>query len=110
MSNFDDNPYAAGNFTDNDYGHVNEPAPHVPDYLIPSIVLAFFCQPLGIAAIVFAALASSEKGNRNYAKALSHAKNAKICLIIGVAGVIGIGLIYLFVIIMMIASGAAGAL
>ena len=46
----------------------------------------FCCQPLGIAAIVFSALANGEKSSGNYQKAMNHAKNAKTCLLIGVIG------------------------
>jgi len=108
MSNFNnnDNPYAADNFTDNSYGNFNTPVPNVPDYLVLSILETLFCcQPLGIAAIVFSVLASSEKNSRNYAKAISHAKNAKICLLVGV---IGGALIILFAVIMAIVGEAAG--
>ncbi len=92
MSNFDDNPYAVTNATD-DYGFNNQTPVHVPDYLVASILVTMFCcQPLGIAAIVYSALASGEKSTGNYAKAMSYAKNAKTCMIIGVAGV---ALIYL---------------
>lgn len=94
MSNdFDNNPYAVDNFTGDDHAPINGPPQHVPDYLIPSILMTLFCcQLLGILAIVFSALASSEKGTGNYAKALSYANNAKVCLIIGLVGGLLIGL------------------
>ena len=91
MSDFNNNPYAADSFTgaDNFGGTGGDdfyaPAPMVPDYLIPSILATIFCcTPLGIVAIVFSAMASSEKGAGNYQKALAHAKTARIFLIISV--------------------------
>ena len=99
MSHFDDNPYAANNLTDNFNFQQQVPA-QVPDYLIWSILMTLFCcQPLGIAAIVFSALANGEKSTGNYQKAMGHAKNAKTCLMIGV---IGGALIILFFIGIMI--------
>lgn len=93
MSDYNDNPYAVDNFSGNDYGHVNAPPPNVPDYLIPSILMTLFCcQILGIIAIVFSAMASSEKSTGNYQNALNYANNAKICLIIGLVGGLLIGL------------------
>ena len=87
MSDMNDNPYAVSNFSDNDYGKLNPPVQDVPDYLVLSILATIFCcQILGIIAIVFSAMASSEKSVGNYAKALNHAKNAKTCLIVSVVG------------------------
>jgi len=94
MSDFDNNPYAVNNVTD-DYRFQQQAPVHVPDYLVLSILMPLFCcQPLGIAAIVFSALAKGEIGSGNYQKAMNHAKNAKICLLIGVIG--GVLLILFF--------------
>lgn len=105
MSNFDDNPYAVNN-TPDDYSSYGTPPQNVPDYLVPSILVTLFCcQILGIIAIVFSAMASSEKGTGNYAQALNYANNAKICLIIGV---IGGALVTLPIIAMIVISAASG--
>jgi len=86
MSNFNDNPYAAHDVND-DYNYQHSVPVQVPDYLIFSILMTLFCcQPLGIAAIVFSAMANGEKSAGNYQKAMNHAKNAKTCLMIGVIG------------------------
>jgi len=50
MSDFDNNPYAVTNVTD-DYGYDETPV-DVPDYFVASIVSAFFCLPFGIPAII----------------------------------------------------------
>jgi len=96
MRNFDDNPYAVTNVTDDfNFPRQSGMPVHVPDYLVVSILMTLFCcQPLGIAAIVFSALANGEKNVGNFQNALNHAKNAKTCLLVG-----GIGgaLITLFV-------------
>ena len=82
MSDFDNNPYAAGNVT-GDYGFQHQTPVNVPDYLIPSILATLFCcQIFGIIAIVYSALASGEKSTGNYQKAISHANNAKAFLIV----------------------------
>jgi len=87
MSNFDNNPYAADSFTGNDGNNFLAPTQNIPDYLIPSILATICCcPPFGIVAIVFSAMASSEKSIGNYQKALAHSKNAKIFLLIGVIG------------------------
>ena len=82
MSNFDNNPYAVTNVSD-DFDFQQQTSVHVPDYLIPSILATLFCcQLFGIIAIVFSALASGEKSTGNYQKALNYANNAKTFLII----------------------------
>ena len=87
MSDFDNNPWAASNVTDDFNFPQNQFPVNVPDYLVFSILMTLFCcQPLGIAAIVFSALANGEKSAGNYPKAVNHAKNAKTCLMIGVIG------------------------
>lgn len=85
MSDYDNNPYAASNVTD-DYNFQQNQAPvNVPDYLIPSVLATLFCcQLFGIIAIVYSAMASGEKSTGNYQKAMSHANNAKTFLIVAV--------------------------
>ena len=86
MSEFDNNPYAVNDVT-NDYDFSHQTPVNVPDYLVPSILVTIFCcQLFGIIAIVFSALASGEKSSGNYQKAMSYAKNAKTFLVVGVVG------------------------
>ena len=85
MSDFDNNPYAVSNVTD-DFDFQHQTPVHVPDYLIPSVLATIFCcQLFGIIAIVFSALASGEKSTGNYRQAISYANNAKTWLIVCVA-------------------------
>ena len=76
MSDFDDNPYAVTNVTD-DYGYDETPV-RVPDYFVVSIVSAFFCLPFGIPAIIFAAKANSLKSAGHYQAALEQSGKAKV--------------------------------
>ena len=97
MSDFDNNPYAVSNVTDDFNFQHNQMPVRVPDYLVPSILITLICQPIGIVAIVFSALANSERVQGNYLKALNYANSAKACLIVvgvgyGLAILCGIGL------------------
>ena len=78
MSNFDNNPYAASNFTED--SNYNGSAPvHVPDYFVASILVTLFCcLPFGIAGIIFASKAKSLKSVGNYTGALEQAKKARL--------------------------------
>ena len=106
MSDFDNNPYAADRFTGKDDYNFHVPAPNVPDYLIASILITIFCCPaLGVVAIVFSAMASSEKSNGNYQRALAHAKNAKIFLLITVIGYALLIAIYVAIAIIIAVTG-----
>lgn len=91
MSNFDDrsydeNPYAVGNFTDDDYE--SQVPVHVPDYFVLSIISVFFCLPFGIPAIFYAAKAKSFRDTGNYHLALEFSGKAKLftflALILGI--------------------------
>jgi len=85
MSNFDNNPYAVTNVTD-DYGW-NEKPVHVPDYLVASILVTIFCcLPFGIAAIFASSKARSLKAIGQYQAALEHSNKAKTYVIISVVG------------------------
>ena len=76
MSDFDNNPYAVNNVTD-DYGY-NETPVKVPDYLVASILVTLFCcLPLGIPAIIFAAKAKSLASSGQYQAALEQSNKAK---------------------------------
>lgn len=60
----------------------------VPNYLVQSILVALFCcQPLGIVAIVFAAISMSKRDSGDYAGAIDAAAKARLfCLIsLGIA-------------------------
>jgi hypothetical protein len=89
MSNFDNNPYAVDNTTDDyGYGFEHQAPVKVPDYLVASILVTLFCcLPLGIPAIIFAAKAKSQAGAGQYQMALESAKKAKtfvyISLVLG---------------------------
>lgn len=51
----------------------------IPNYLIPSILVTFCCcQPLGIVAIIFAAMVNSKIARGDTAGALNASKNAKL--------------------------------
>ena len=83
MSDFDNNPYAVSNVTD-DYGYNEEPV-HVPDYFVVSILVTFFCcLILGILAILASSKAKSLKATGQYQAALEQANKAKIYIIISV--------------------------
>ncbi len=89
MSNFDNNPYAVNNATD-DYGHNNQTPVHVPDYFVASIVVTILCcLPFGIAGIVFASKAKTLKAAGQYQEALAQANKAKIFVYLS----IGLGLV-----------------
>ena len=91
MSDFNDNPYAVSNVTD-DYGFDHETPVKVPDYLVASILVTLFCcLPLGIPAIIFAAKARSLAGSGQYQAALEQSNKAKIFTYIS----LGFGLLVL---------------
>ncbi|MCL2349120.1 MAG: CD225/dispanin family protein [Planctomycetaceae bacterium] len=91
MNDFDNNPYAASNVTDDD-GY-NETPVNVPDYLVASILVTLFCcLPLGIPAIIFAAKARSLKGVGQYQAALEQSNKAKIFTYVS----LGLGLLVIF--------------
>ena len=93
MSDFDNNPWAASNVTD-EYGSYSEPRVHVPDYLVPSILVTLFCcLPLGIVGIISSSKARSLKDAGQYQAALAQSKTAKICVIVSVVcGLIAIAI------------------
>lgn len=86
------------------------PAQNVPDYLVWSILATLFCCiPLGIVAIVKAAGANSKKAAGDYYGAMQDANAAKTWLWwsfgLGLAGY----LIYIAIVVLTFAMGAAGS-
>jgi len=57
----------------------------VPNYLIPAIISALCCFPLGIISIIFAAQVNGKVASGDVAGALDAAKKAKILSIIFIA-------------------------
>ena len=71
-------------------------------HLILAIVATIFCcLPLGIVAIVFAAIGMSREGSGDLAGAESAARTASICywIAIGIGVVVGIGYVLLALVI-----------
>ena len=66
------------------------PLPHVPNYLVQSILVTIFCcLPLGIAAIIFAAQVNGKVGAGDIAGAESASRTAKTLCKVG----FGIGIV-----------------
>lgn len=76
-------------------------------YLLPAILVTIFCcQPLGIAAIVFAAMSMGRSSSGDYAGAQSAANTARLLCLIAV----GVGLVWAAVCVaIMLAGMRAGA-
>ena len=70
---------------------------HIPNYLIPSILVTIFCcLPLGIVAIIFAAQVNGKVAAGDIAGAQSSSRTARTLVIISVvAGVVVIGIVLL---------------
>jgi Interferon-induced transmembrane protein len=69
----------------------------VPNYLIPAIISALCCFPLGIISIIFAAQVNGKVASGDTAGALDAAKKAKLFSIIFIAlGVVLWGCYFLF--------------
>ena len=62
---------------------------HVLNLVLAILVTVFCCQPVGIAAIVFAAIAMYHDSAGNYDKAASFARTARLCIWIA----FGVGLV-----------------
>lgn len=80
--------------------------PDVPTYLLPAILVTLFCcQPFGIVAIVFAAIASSKLSSGDYQGAMDSSQNAsRWCWLAFWCGLIPILLYVGFIIIASIAG------
>ena len=85
------------------------PPPHVPNYLVPSILVTVLCcLPLGIVAIVFAAQVNGKLQAGDFDGAVEASSKAKLFCIIGAA--IGLVAGVLFAILQVLAvAGAAAA-
>ena len=76
-------------------------------YLILAILETLCCcLPIGIVAIIFAALGMSAEKNGNYTDAMDKYGKAKLWLIIGL--VLGILLNIIFIILQVVAAGSSG--
>src|SRR2546423_4790465 len=70
----------------------------VPDYFIPAIISTFCCcLPAGIASIVYASRARTNRDMGNIPAALEASKQAKMWLIIAVVAGLAVGGIYIIV-------------
>ena len=79
---------------------------HVPNYLVPSILVTVFCcQPLGIPAIVFAAQVDGLVARGDMAGAMQASKKARMWTWISFGT--GLGLVLLYVLFIAVA-GASG--
>lgn len=67
------------------------PQESIPNYMVPSVLVALCCCPLpGIAAIVFAAQVNSKKEQGDYAGARESSRKARLWMLVGVGlGVLG---------------------
>jgi hypothetical protein len=80
---------------------VAEPTTNVPNYLVPAIISAICCFPLGIISIVFAAQVNGKVQAGDIAGAMQASKMAKILsyVFIGLGLLIGGGYLLIWVII-----------
>jgi hypothetical protein len=77
-----------------------EPYDRVPSYLAQSILVTIFCcMPLGVVAIVFAAISMSRDSSGDYAGALEAARTARTwcwaSFIVGLVWVVALVCVYL---------------
>ena len=78
---------------------------HVPNYLIPSILVTIFCcLPLGIAAIVFAAMVNGKVAAGDIAGAQAASKTAKTLVWVS----LGIGIIWAVFLLLTVIAPALG--
>ena len=83
---------------------------NVPNYLVLAIISLFCCLPLGIAAVIFAAQVNNKVAAGDTAGALDASKKAKMFAYISIGlGLAGIICYVLFVVIMGVGMGLAGA-
>ena len=82
----------------------------VPNYLVPAIISLFCCLPLGVVAVIFAAQVNGKAAAGDTAGALDASKKAKMFSYISIGlGLAGIICYVLFVVIMGVGMGLAGA-
>ena len=93
-SSYGDRQYQQPGYGPAQRGYGQAPV-HVPDYLVPSILLTIFCSQIcGLIAIIYSVMSNSKKASGDYRGALNDANTAKTCLIVGV--VINVILIPIF--------------
>jgi hypothetical protein len=80
----------------------------VPNYLIPAIISAFCCMPLGVVAIVFAAQVNNKVAAGDIAGAMDSSKKAKMFSFIALGLGLLAGLIYVVWIVLIVGLSAAG--
>ena len=82
----------------------------VPNYLVPAIISIFCCMPLGIVAVIFAALVNGKVAAGDTPGALDSAKKAKMFSFIAIGlGLAGIICYVLFWVIFGVSMGLAGS-
>ena len=82
----------------------------VPNYLVLAIISLFCCLPLGVVAVIFAAQVNGKVAAGDTAGALDASKKAKMFSYISIGlGLAGIICYVLFVVIMGVGMGLAGA-
>ena len=79
------------------YGDLGSYRQHIPNYLIPSILVTIFCcLPLGIVAIIFAAQVNGKVAAGDIAGAQSSSRTARTLVIVPViVGAVVIGIVLL---------------
>ena len=80
----------------------------VPNYLVPAIISAFCCMPLGVVAIVFAAQVNSKVAAGDIAGAMDSSKKAKMFSFIALGLGLLAGLVYVVWIVLIVGLSAAG--
>lgn len=81
---------------------------NIPNYLVPAIISAFCCMPLGVVAIVFAAQVNNKVAAGDIAGAMDSSKKAKMFSFIA----LGLGLLavlfYIVWAVLIVGLSAAG--
>lgn len=73
------------------------PLPNIPDYLVWSIIMTIFCQPIGIASIIFSVLTMSDRNNGRYDSALRYSQITRQLLYVGLAFLILLIIFYIVI-------------
>ena len=73
---------------------------HTLNLILAIVVTVFCCLPLGIVAIVFAAIGMSREGSGDYAGAESAARTARICIWISFG--FGLAVLVLYVVVVLL--------
>ena len=71
------------------------PAPQIPNYLVPAILVTIFCcLPAGIVSIIYAAQVNTKLAAGDILGAQAASKNAKTWCIISVVAIFVVGFLY----------------